>query len=205
MPIVLIAGASGSGKTTLAERLQEKLGNNSLLIAVDSYYRDLSHLPPDERAKNNFDHPDSFEQELLVRDLELLQHGSEITVPHYDFKTHSRAGFLPASKPTPVIIIEGIFALYWPELRRLSAHRVFVDTPLETCLERRLERDQRERGRTAESVMTQWNATVKPMFEQYTLPTREHATLYVQGDTEIDMSIKRLLTELGSPATSNAE
>lgn len=182
MFVVLIAGASGSGKTTLAKLLANKLGSaKARLIALDSYYKDLSHLPPAERALYNFDHPDSFDADLILEHLDLLAKGQAIEVPCYDFKTHSRTARTEPLAPTEIIIIEGIFALYWPKLREIAALSVFVNTPLETCLARRVERDQLERGRSQDSIISQWQSTVAPMYMEHVVPTKEFAGLLLQG------------------------
>ena len=180
MRIILIAGASGSGKTTLARRLSEHPSCiPNAVIATDSYYCNLSHLQFEDRCKYNFDHPDSIDHELLLEHVTKLLSKQSILVPEYDFTTHTRTESYQETIPAPTIIIEGIFALYWEELRDLATVKVFVDTPLEVCLERRIVRDIRERGRTRDSVIAQWESSVEPMYSQYALPTKASADLIV--------------------------
>jgi uridine kinase len=187
MQTILIAGASGSGKTTLAERLSECLGRErSLIIALDSYYRDLSHLTICERERVNFDHPDALDLPLLNQNLLSLKNGERVKIPQYDFKLHTRSGYSETHVHTDVVIVEGIYALYWPQIRMLGDHTVFIDTPLSICLSRRIERDQRERGRTYESIITQWERTVEPMFKEHALKTAQFATLRAERDEEIE-------------------
>jgi uridine kinase len=193
MKIILIAGCSGSGKTTLAARLLASLGSPSCgLINLDSYYRDLSHLPLAEREQNNFDHPESLEHELLLEHLDKLLNSQSISIPLYDFKCHIRDGSEGTVTSKPIMLVEGIHALYWPKLRELAYLKIFVDTALDVCLERRLERDQRERGRSQQSVINQWQATVEPMFTEFALPMKSFADLHIE-DSNIDDSVNRII------------
>ena len=199
-PLLLaIAGCSGSGKTTLARELAHRL--NATLFPLDLYYRDLTQFPLDSRDKRNFDHPDSLESELFIEHIRTLAHGQPIQRPVYDFSTHARVpGASTTVTPCPVVIVEGILALHFPELLPLYHFSIYVDAPNHICLERRIYRDMRERGRTEASIHDQWQATAKPMADLYVLPSQRHATLTVSGIESLDWSIEatlRALRELG--------
>jgi uridine kinase len=195
-PLILgIAGCSGSGKTTLARELTTQL--NATLLPLDFYYICLSHLPPDERALQNFDHPDSLEHTLLVEHVTALAEGSPIKRPIYDFSTHTRvANRTETITPTQVLIVEGILALHYESLRRLYDFSIYVNAPNKICLNRRIYRDMRERGRSEESVRTQFEATAKPMADLYVLPSAAHASITVEGTDALDWSIEQVLQRL---------
>ena len=195
-PILLaIAGCSGSGKTTLAQELATQL--DATLFPLDLYYRDLSHLPPTERHKLNFDHPDSLESELILAHVRTLAQGLSIQRPIYDFKTHTRvAGSFDTVTPTRVVIVEGILALHYTQLLPFYTASIYVNAPHDVCLTRRIHRDVRERGRTAESVREQFLATAQPMAERYVLPSADSATLTVEGTDALDWSIEQVLSYL---------
>jgi uridine kinase len=195
-PVVLaIAGCSGSGKTTLARELASQL--DATLFPLDLYYRDLSHFPLDDRGKQNFDHPDSLESELFIEHIRGLAAGETIQRPIYDFATHSRvSGAFEPISPTKFLIVEGILALHYPELLPLYNFSVYVDAPNKVCLNRRIYRDMRERGRTRESVIAQFDATAKPMADLYVLPSQAHATLTVNGAEALDWSVEQILSNL---------
>jgi uridine kinase len=195
-PILIgIAGCSGSGKTTLARELATQL--DATLFPLDLYYRDLSQFPLDQRDKRNFDHPDSLESELFIAHIAALARGETIQRPVYDFATHSRVagGFEPVT-PTRFVLVEGILALHYAELHPLYDFSIYVDAPNEICLNRRIYRDMRERGRTEESVRDQFHATAKPMADLYVLPSQTRATLTVDGTEDLDWSIEQVLREL---------
>lgn len=195
-PIILgIAGCSGSGKTTLARELASLL--DATLFPLDWYYRDLSQFPLDARDKQNFDHPDSLESELFIEHIRGLAAGQTIQRPVYDFKTHSRvSGSFDAIEPKQYVIVEGILALHYPDLVPLYDFSVYVNAPHGVCLDRRIYRDIRERGRTEASVRAQFEATAKPMAEIYVLPSEANATLTVQGTDALDWSLEQILRQL---------
>ncbi len=195
-PIVIgIAGCSGSGKTTLARELAHQLG--ATLFPLDLYYRDLSQFPLDDREKRNFDHPDSLESELFIAHIRALAAGQTIQRPVYDFATHSRvAGAFEPITPASIVLVEGILALHYPELFPLYHFSVYVDTPNDVCLERRIYRDMRERGRTRDSVIAQFHATAQPMADLYVLPSQARATMSVSGIEALDWSIEQVLSQL---------
>lgn len=193
--LIGIAGCSGSGKTTLARELATQL--NATLFPLDLYYRDLSQFPLDARDKRNFDHPDSLESELFIAHLRDLAQGRPIQRPVYDFKTHSRLpGAFTTITACPFIVVEGILALHYPELLPLYTLSVYVDAPHEVCLTRRIHRDIRDRGRTEASVREQYEAAVRPMADQYILPSQTHATLTVSGCESLDWSVELVLSQL---------
>ncbi len=195
-PVVLgIAGCSGSGKTTLAKELTHQL--EATLFPLDLYYRDLSQFPLDARDQRNFDHPDSLESELFLEHIRTLANGAPIQRPVYDFTTHSRIpGAFQQIDPRPFLVVEGILALHYPDLLPLYNLTVYVDAPNEICLNRRIYRDMRERGRTEASIRAQFEATAYPMAVQYVLPTQSLATVTVSGCESIDWSIELILREL---------
>src|SRR5580704_17491751 len=160
-PVVLaIAGCSGSGKTTLAAELATQL--DATLFPLDLYYRDLSQFPLDSRHKQNFDQPDSLESELFIEHIRSLAAGRTIQRPIYDFSTHSRVpGAFEPIATTRFVLVEGILALYYPDLFPLYNFSIYVEAPHDTCLARRIHRDVRERGRTRESVIAQFEATAR--------------------------------------------
>jgi uridine kinase len=195
-PIVLaIAGCSGSGKTTLAAELARTL--SGVHFHFDDYYRDLSHLAPAERALENFDDPGMIEVPLLVAHVAALAAGQPIQRPVYDFSTHTRVpGRTEAFAPAPYLLVEGLFALYYPDLLPLYHLRVYVDTPDELCFERRLKRDTEERGRSPESVYRQYQATVRPSSLAYVRPSAVNADLIVDGSGSLDWKVERVLSEM---------
>jgi uridine kinase len=178
--IIGIAGGSGSGKTTIAESIVGAIGRDSVvLIQQDAYYRDQTDLPLEERAKVNYDHPDSMETELLVDHLRALLAGRAIDRPVYDFTVHNRSQQTVRVEPCPVVIVEGILVLYEPALRALMGLKVYVDTDSDLRLARRWERDITERGRTFESVRDQYLHTVRPMHLQFVEPSKRYADIVI--------------------------
>ncbi|NOX37375.1 MAG: uridine kinase [Calditrichaeota bacterium] len=178
--IIGIAGASGSGKTLVAHTLYDKLGSDKVvIIQEDSYYKDLSHLPFEERVKFNFDHPDAFDHDLLIEHLKKLREGESIEHPLYDYTTHSRRKETKRVGPHQIIIVEGILILAVPELRELLDIKIYIDTPADICFIRRLERDIKERGRTVENVIRQYLDTVRPMYLQFVEPSKRYADIII--------------------------
>lgn len=196
-PLILgIAGASGSGKTRLGRELTTQL--SALLLPLDLYYRDLSHLSADDRARQNFDHPDSLEVDLLLHHLDELTAGRSVDLPIYDFSSHTRLhGQTTRAHSAPVLIVEGILALHYPALRRHFDLSVFVQTPNAVCLTRRIYRDVRERGRTEATVREQFTSTTLPMAEQFVFPSAAHASVTVDGTESLDWSVASILHALG--------
>jgi len=190
-----IAGASGSGKTTLAAELAREL--DGIYFPIDNYYRDLSHLPFSERVKQNFDDPALIESSLLAEHVATLAQGEMIERPLYDFATHTRvAGRTEAMRAGSFVLVEGLFALYYPELLPLYQFRVYVDTPDGVCFERRMRRDTVERGRTPESVRIQYETTVRPSSIRFVRPSGAHADLTIDGTAALDWKVEQVLAEM---------
>ena len=175
-----IAGGSGSGKTTIAEKIVEEIGSEHVvLIQHDAYYRDLSDLPLEDRAKVNYDHPDSLETDLLVDHLRELLAGNTVERPTYDFTVHNRAAETVLVESCPVLIVEGILVLYEPELRRMMDLKIYVDTDSDLRVVRRLGRDLQERGRDFPSVREQYLGTVRPMHLRFVEPSKRYADIVI--------------------------
>lgn len=195
-PVLIgIAGASGSGKTELSRRLLLRLGD-ARVVSLDSYYLDLSEWPLERRAAFNFDHPDALDQETLVRQIGEIAEGCPVDVPVYDFATHTRSRLVERIEPARFILVEGLFALHFADLRALYTLKVYVETPDEICFTRRMARDTRERERTPESVEEQYRVTVRPMAERFVWPSRVFADLVVSGTQPIQQAVEAVLSEL---------
>lgn len=207
-PIILgVAGGSGSGKTTVVRRLIAALGGEADVAVLhhDSYYRDASHLPPEDRRKINYDHPDSLETELLIEHLEALGAGQSVEVPVYDFANHVRTDQYQHVPPRPVIILDGILILWDPRLRDLMDVKLFVDADADVRLGRRLQRDMEERGRSPESVLSQYMTTVRPMHLEFVEPSKRYADVILprggHNRVGVDMVVAtvRALTRRAAP------
>jgi uridine kinase len=178
--IIGIAGGTGSGKTTIAHSVLEILGGERVvLIQQDAYYRDLAHLTFEERTQINFDHPDSFETDLLVEQLRLLRSGRSVDRPVYDYSAHTRNSEVVRIEPEPVILVEGILVLVESDLRDQFDLKIYIDTDADLRLMRRLRRDIVERGRSVESVLMQYESTVRPMHLQFVEPSKRYADIIV--------------------------
>ncbi len=178
--LIGIAGASGSGKTLVANTLLKRLGaGRAVVIQEDAYYKDLTHMTLDMRAQQNFDHPDAFDHDLLTTHMRQMLQGDTVACPMYDYKTHNRRKDTRTVRPHRVIILEGILALGTAPLRELMDLRVFVDVPLDMCCARRVKRDISERGRTVDSVIQQYEQTVRPMYLQYIEPSKGYADILI--------------------------
>lgn len=178
--IIGVAGGSGSGKTTVVNTISKTLGaNKHLLLQHDSYYRDLKHLPFEERIKQNFDHPASLETELLIRHINALSEGYPIEVPQYDFAKHIRKEQTTSVTPKEVILVDGILIFSEPELLELMDVKIFVDTDDDIRLLRRLKRDISERGRSVENVMEQYQKFVRPMHLEFVQPSKRYADVII--------------------------
>ena len=183
---IAIAGPSASGKTLFAQTLREAVqarapGLGLALISEDSYYRDQGDVPPAERERVNYDHPNALEQDLLLSHLHALRAGEDVEVPVYDYARHTRAPRSERVSPAPVVLVEGILLLAHPGLRAFFDIRFFVDTPLDLCLLRRLARDLDERGRSAADVLRQYEETVRPMYFEFIQPSARHADMVITG------------------------
>jgi len=194
--VIGIAGGTGSGKTTLARKIEDLLDHKAILIDADSYYKDLSHLPSNERALANFDHPDSIDFGQLCQDISALKNGLSIDKPIYNFSTHSRESNTTHIEPTGVIIIEGILILSNKELCDLCDLKIFVDTDDDVRILRRAERDMRERGRSFASVLHQYTATVKPMHKQFVEPSKQRADVIIPGESDTSAALNLIINGL---------
>jgi len=178
--IIGICGGTGSGKTTVANRILESVAKDEVIfLQQDSYYRDLDELPLDYRRMRNFDHPDAIDNDLLVSHVRALNRGEAVELPVYDFKTHTRRSETLHTEPRPIIIVEGILIFAEPRLLEEMDIKVYVDTPDDIRFIRRLRRDIAERGRTVESVIEQYEATVRPMHMQFVEPSKRHADVII--------------------------
>jgi uridine kinase len=195
-PVMLaVAGASGSGKTTLSTELARTFGG--LHFSLDTYYRDLGHLPLAERALQNFDDPAMIDVPLLAAHVRALACGQSIERPRYSFAEYTRIdGTSETIHPGALVVIEGLFALYFPELRPYYQLSIYVDTPDDVCFTRRLRRDVEERGREPESVRRQYDATVRPCSLAFVRPLIDLADLVVDGADALDFKVELVVSAL---------
>lgn len=203
--VIGIAGGTGSGKTTVARNIARRLALDAItVIEQDAYYRNLADLPPAQRDLRNFDHPDALETSRFTRDLRALKAGERVEQPVYDFTTHTRTGETVRITPREVIIAEGILLFHFPDVRALLDIKIFVDTPPDIRLLRRITRDIRDRGRTLETVTAQYLQTVRPMHEEFVEPSKRHADVIIpeggHNEIAIDMVASRARVLQGVPA-----
>ena len=197
--IIGIGGGTGSGKTSLAKGILAEYGEGEVaVIEQDSYYNDLSHILYEERVDQNYDHPDSIDIDLFESHLQQLLDGKTIAIPTYDFSTHVRMDKTTPITQHHVIVVEGILALHYPQLRKLFTIKIFVDTPADIRFIRRLTRDIHERGRTPESVNKQYLSTVRPMHEQFVEPSKYYADLIIPEGGENKVAIDLIRTKIDS-------
>lgn len=191
--IIGICGGTGSGKTTIARAIVEAVGAlNVVLVEQDSYYRNLADMPLDERHQANFDHPDSIDSDMLVNHLKRLKQGEKVEMPLYDFKTHTRSDQIETILPKPVVIVEGILIFAEPRVLDLLDVRVFVDTPDDIRLMRRLRRDHTERGRSFERTLDQYARTIRPMHFEFVEPSKRHADIIIPEGGQMGVSVEFL-------------
>lgn len=198
--IIGIAGGSASGKTTIASTLVDAFKDETYITVIkqDDYYKDQSHKSMEERVKTNYDHPDAFDTPLLVEQLLALKNGQTIKKPIYDYELHTRSEKVEEIHPTHVIILEGIFVLAQKEVRDLCDIKVYCDTQDDIRFIRRLVRDVNERGRTVESVITQYLATVKPMHDAFIEPSKKYADIIFPENDHNEVGIDLLITKIAS-------
>lgn len=195
--LILVAGGSASGKSTVVQEILEKAGlDDVLIIKHDDYYLDQSDLPLEERYQTNYDHPSSLDNDLLFDHLNELLLGKSIEKPTYDFVMHTRAKVVEKISPKPIIIIEGILILENEKIRNLSDINLFVELDDDTRFIRRLLRDMNERGRSLESVIAQYDKTVKPMFHKYIKPTKRYADVIIPNDRKHDIAVDLIVTKI---------
>lgn len=191
--IIGICGGTGSGKTTIARAIVESVGAQRIvLIEQDSYYRNLADMPLDERHQANFDHPDSIDSDMLVNHIMRLKQGRSVEMPLYDFVTHTRSDDIEIIEPKPVVIVEGILIFAEPRVLDLLDVRVFVDTPDDVRLMRRLRRDINERGRTFERTLDQYERTIRPMHFEFVEPSKRHADIIIPEGSNNGITTKFL-------------
>lgn len=189
--LIAIAGPSCAGKTSLAQGLVAALPN-AVHFPLDAYYLDRSHLPPSQRADCNFDAPTALDYELLYAHVRALSQGDPVDVPTYNFHSHCRGSVTHRINPPTYLLVEGLFALYFPPLLPLYSYRIYVDVDADICLQRRIIRDVEQRGRTPEDIREQFTQHVAPMAERYLHPTRRRADCIVQGTDDLSDLVSRI-------------
>ncbi|TSO26684.1 uridine kinase [Lactobacillus sp. LL6] len=200
-PVIIgITGGSGSGKTTIAHKIAEEFDDNDriTIITQDSYYKDNTGIPMEERMNINYDHPNAFDMPLLEKQLGMLLKRQAIEMPTYDFTAHTRSDETVHVEPADIIILEGILVLFNEEIRDLMDIKVYVDTDDDIRFIRRLERDMKERGRSLDSVINQYMDTVKPMYHQFIEPTKRYADIIVPEGGANNVAIDMLTTKVES-------
>ena len=203
--LLAIAGASCAGKTTLAQSLADALGAGpNAIIPIDAYYRDRPGQDLAERAAANYDAPEAIDIVLLREHLDRLRDGCPVERPVYDFARHRRAAETASVRPAPFLLLEGLLALHWPEIRAMADTRIFIQVEEATALARRIARDSRERGRDEESVRQQWHATVWPGYRQWVAPTAHFANVTVDGGMSIATGVATVVNQMrvSAPAVS---
>ena len=199
--VIGVAGGSGSGKSTVSQQVLASFGADMVSVVMqDDYYCDQSDLPPEARRKQNYDHPRAFEWALLVQHVQALRNGEAIEMPEYDFTLHNRSTRTIPVKPAPVILIEGLFALYDANLCNMMSLKIFVDTASDVRFIRRMQRDITERGRSVESVVEQYLETVRPMHKQFIEPTKRNADIILPHGANgpaVDMITTKVASVIG--------
>ena len=199
--IIAITGASASGKSSIASTVHKELCNELGcqeigIIAEDSYYKDQSHLEMSERIKTNYDHPSSMDRDLLIQHLKDLKNGTAVDIPVYSYVDHTRTGETKHFTPKKIVILEGILLLTDERVRQLADISVFVDTLSDICFIRRLQRDMEERGRSLQSVIDQYRATVRPMFLQFIEPSKQYADIVIPRGGKNRIAINMLKAQI---------
>jgi uridine kinase len=198
--LILIAGGTASGKSTIAANLKNRLSEYSVAVfSHDHYYKDLSHLSAREHEEYNFDHPDAIDSKALSDNLKVLLKGRSINIPVYDYSTYTRSQKKAHIAASEIIIIEGIFALYYKELAGIADLKIYVDTDTDIRLKRRIDRDTSHRGYTVSEVIERYNTTVKPMHDLYVEPARNTADMVVNGNDDVNIicdEIMRILLNI---------
>ncbi|MFA6801303.1 MAG: uridine kinase [Acholeplasmataceae bacterium] len=195
--LILVSGGSASGKSTVVEEILEKAGlDDVIIIRHDDYYLDQSDLPLEKRYATNYDHPNSLDNELLFKDLNKLLNDEPIDKPVYDFVNHTRSKKIEHITPKPIIIVEGILILENQNIRELSDINLFVEADEDTRFIRRMLRDMNERGRSLESIISQYETTVKPMFHKYIRPTKRYADVIIPNDKKHDIAVDLIVARI---------
>lgn len=194
--VIGIAGGSASGKTTILHILKDELGDNALILSLDSYYLPYAEFTLEERKQLNFDHPKAFDIPKLIEDLKALRQGHAIDMPVYDYVQYTRSDEVVRVEPKPVILFEGLFTLYYPELEPYIDMRVYVQADADVRLIRRILRDQKERGRSLDSILDQYITSVKPMHEAFIAPSKKNADVIIPRGAENEKGISLLKAHL---------
>ncbi|WP_311407277.1 uridine kinase [Liquorilactobacillus uvarum] len=204
-PVIIgVTGGSGSGKTTVSRAIFNQLqGYSLMMLQEDSYYNDQSEMSLEERAQVNYDHPDAFDTDLLLKQLQNLLEWKSVSIPVYDYKTLTRSDKVLKQEPREVIIVEGILVLHDPRLRALMDIKVFVDTDDDIRIIRRIKRDIKERGRSLQWIIDQYLETVKPMYHQFVEPTKRYADIIVPEGGKNQVAIDLLTTKARDVLRSN--
>lgn len=204
--IIGVGGGSGSGKTTVVKHILSSIGReNILLIQHDSYYRDLNHLPLEERKKQNFDHPSSLETELMIRHVNALKNGYQVDIPVYDFAAHTRSEETVKAAPKEIILLDGILIFTEPDLRKLMDIRLFVDTDDDVRLLRRIKRDIMERGRDLEGVIHQYETYVRPMHLEFVEPSKRYADIIIPRGGENLVALEMVVATIREKLTHSED
>lgn len=195
--LIIVAGGSASGKTTVVDKISKRLNSDSVtIIRHDDYYKDQSALSMEERVNTNYDHPNSLDNELLFKHLVLLLSGTSILKPTYDFINHTRDSKVEEINPTKVIILEGILPLQDEKIRALADIKIFVESDDDIRFIRRLKRDMKERGRTLDSVISQYLKTVKPMYHEFVKPSKRHADIIIPNDIDHEVAVDIIMAKV---------
>ena len=202
--VIGIAGGSGSGKSTFAKRLKDRFPGEIAVVSCDNYYLRRDHMPFEERKLQNYDSPEAFEFDLMIRQITDLKNGKDILCPVYDFALHNRSNEVAEIKARPVILIDGILILSEPRLREIMDMRIYVETDADERILRRVKRDMSERGRDLDGIIAQYLTTVKPMHNTYVEPTKAHADIIINGglnDAAYDLVKNKIQSILGKEET----
>lgn len=202
--VIGVAGGSGSGKSTFAKRVRDYFADEAVLISCDNYYLAHDDIPIEKRAKLNYDIPEAFEFDLMIKQMAELKSGKSVECPVYDFTVHTRSGETIKIDPKPVVIIDGILALYEEKLRDVMDVKVFVETDADERILRRVRHDVGERGRSVESIIEQYLTTVKPMHYRYIEPTKQYADIIINGGFN-DVAFDLFKTKIENFLTVNYE
>lgn len=180
--MVGVCGGTGSGKTTFCKKVTSNIGPSAIMISQDMYYKDLSHLSPEQRDRKNFDHPDALDNDLFFQHLSVLKQGDPVYIPQYDFKSHTRTSRVKRVEPRDMAMVEGVMLFTDDHIRKLLDYKIYIELDLDIRFIRRLKRDVKDRDRSVDSVIEQYISTVKPLHIEYVEPSRNHADVVISGE-----------------------